>query len=69
MQLISIGLYELNQDEPLKLTNGKPIETYPNADISGLSKVFTGWSRASHNKSDTRFPGGNADPDRDSQRM
>ncbi|MES2069727.1 MAG: DUF1800 domain-containing protein [Pseudomonadota bacterium] len=65
MQLCSIGLYQLNQDGSLKLAGGKPIETYTNDDISGLSKVFTGWSWAGPDKSDTRFFGGNADPDRD----
>ncbi|OYU99998.1 MAG: hypothetical protein CFE45_10820, partial [Burkholderiales bacterium PBB5] len=44
MQLFSIGLYELNTDGTLKLSNGKPIETYTNADVMALAKVFTGWS-------------------------
>ncbi len=65
MQLCTIGLYQLNQDGSVKIANGKPIETYTNDDISGLSKVFTGWSWAGPDKSDTRFFGGNADPDRD----
>ncbi|HYD80714.1 MAG TPA: DUF1800 domain-containing protein [Paucimonas sp.] len=65
MQLMSIGLYELNPDGTQKLVDGKPVETYTNADISGLAKVFTGWSWAGPDKSDRRFYGGNADPDRD----
>ncbi len=69
MQLMSIGLYELNQDGTLQLANGKPIETYTNADITGLAKVFTGWSWAGPDKSDSRFYGGNADPNRDWQPM
>lgn len=43
MQLFSIGLHELNDDGSLKLRDGKPIETYTSADVSGLAKVFTGW--------------------------
>jgi uncharacterized protein (DUF1800 family) len=65
MQLLTIGLYELNQDGSLKMIDNKPVETYTNADIVGLAKVFTGWSWAGPDKSDTRFNGGNADPDRD----
>lgn len=65
MQLLSIGLYELNQDGSLKMIDNKPVETYTNADISGLAKVFTGWSWAGSDKSDSRFFGGSADPNRD----
>ncbi len=65
MQLFTIGLVELNQDGTPRLSNGKTVETYTNADISGLAKVFTGWSWAGTDKSDTRFFGGNADPNRD----
>ncbi|HYD59282.1 MAG TPA: DUF1800 domain-containing protein [Noviherbaspirillum sp.] len=65
MQLFSIGLYELNQDGSLKMADNKPIETYTSADISGLAKVFTGWSWAGPDKSDSRFFGGSADPNRD----
>lgn len=65
MQLFTIGLLQLNQDGSPKLNNGKTIETYTNADITGLAKVFTGWSWAGPDKSDKRFFGGNADPNRD----
>ena len=65
MQLFSIGLLELNPDGSPKLNNGKTIETYTNADITGLAKVFTGWSWAGPDKSDKRFFGGNADSNRD----
>ncbi|MBI5924576.1 MAG: DUF1800 domain-containing protein [Aquabacterium sp.] len=45
MQLFSIGLYQLNKDGSLKTdAAGQPIETYGPADITGLAKVFTGWS-------------------------
>lgn len=47
MQLFSIGLYGLNMDGSVQLDgNNKPIETYTNDDITGLAKVFTGWSWA-----------------------
>jgi uncharacterized protein (DUF1800 family) len=44
MQLFSIGLYRLNVDGSVQTTDGKPLETYTSDDISGLAKVFTGWS-------------------------
>ena len=43
MQLMTIGLWQLNQDGTQKLdANGKPIPTYSHDDIAGLAKVFTG---------------------------
>ncbi len=65
MQLFTIGLYQLNQDGSLQTTNGSPLETYTNADITGLAKVFTGWSWAGPDKSNTRFYGGNGDANRE----
>ncbi len=66
MQLFSIGLYELNPDGTPKLVGGLPVETYNNDDIVGLSRVFTGFSWAGPDKSDTRFFGGGMqDPDRE----
>jgi uncharacterized protein (DUF1800 family) len=45
MQLFTIGLHELNPDGTVQLgADGKPIETYNNADVMALAKVFTGWS-------------------------
>lgn len=45
MQLFTIGLHELNPDgSPQIGADGKPIETYGNADVMALAKVFTGWS-------------------------
>jgi uncharacterized protein (DUF1800 family) len=41
MQLFSIGLYELNNDGTPK--NGVLKETYTNADVSNLARVFTGY--------------------------
>jgi uncharacterized protein (DUF1800 family) len=56
MQLFTIGLNQLNQDGTLKLdSQGNPIETYTNADITGLAKVFTGWSWNGVNTSDLLF--------------
>ena len=47
MQLFTIGLYELNDDASLKLdAGGRPIETYNNADVMAMAKVFTGFSWA-----------------------
>ena len=44
MQLLTIGLYQLNNDGTNKLdANGKPIETYNNSDVSNLARVFTGY--------------------------
>jgi uncharacterized protein (DUF1800 family) len=47
MQLFTIGLYELNPDgTPVRDAQGQPIETYNNADVMALAKVFTGFSWA-----------------------
>ncbi len=45
MQLFSIGLWELNQDGTRRLdTNGLPIPSYDNDDITEFARVFTGLS-------------------------
>jgi uncharacterized protein (DUF1800 family) len=45
MQLFTIGLQELNTDGSPKLdSTGQPIETYRNADVMALAKVFTGFT-------------------------
>jgi len=65
MQLFTIGLYELNPDGTVRLdSRNEPIETYTNDDVTGLARVFTGWSWAGPDKSDSRFRGGSPDPDR-----
>ena len=47
MQLFSIGLYELNIDGSVKLdSEGRPIPTYDNDDITEMAKVFTGLTYA-----------------------
>lgn len=44
MQLFSIGLVELNLDGTVKRgSNGQPIETYSNDDVTGIAKAFTGY--------------------------
>ena len=44
MQLFTIGLYQLNNDGSRKLdATGQPIETYTNADVTNLARVFTGY--------------------------
>jgi uncharacterized protein (DUF1800 family) len=75
MQLFSIGLVELNEDGSSKTAAGQAIETYTAADITGLAKVFTGWSFACPDFPDSGcfFSGkkstGVADPDRMSKPM
>jgi uncharacterized protein (DUF1800 family) len=51
MQLFTLGLYQLNMDGSQKLSNGQPVETYNQADVSGLARVFTGLAPASTNTS------------------
>lgn len=46
LQLMTIGLVELNLDGTPVLLNGEPIETYNNDDIVGLARVFTGLAYA-----------------------
>ena len=43
MQLFTLGLVKLNPDGTVQMENGKPIETYTAADVSGLARVFTGF--------------------------
>lgn len=45
MQLFTIGLLKLNPDGSVQTSaGGAPIETYTQADVSGLARVFTGWN-------------------------
>jgi uncharacterized protein (DUF1800 family) len=57
MQLLTIGLYQLNDDGSQKLdSTGQPIPTYSNLDVMGLAKVFTGFSwNIPGNDSDTAW--------------
>ena len=74
MQLMSIGLHQLNADGSEQLVAGAPVDTYGQADISGMAKVFTGWSWACPDWPDNScfFSGtanGNTDPDRSIKSM
>lgn len=62
MQLFTIGLYELNPDGSLRLREGQPIETYDMDDITGLAKVFTGFSYGGPGQSDRHFNQQDAEP-------
>lgn len=69
MQLFSIGLVELQDDGSPRQEGGSPVETYDSDDISGIARVFTGWSWACPGwPADACFRqgslGGVADPDR-----
>lgn len=45
LQLLSIGLYQLNQDGTLKTDlSGQPIPTYDQDTIEGFAYTFTGWT-------------------------
>ncbi|WP_375382834.1 DUF1800 family protein [uncultured Sphingomonas sp.] len=52
MQLFTLGLYKLNMDGT-PVGGATPVETYTQADVSGLARVFTGLSLAG---SDTTTP-------------
>jgi uncharacterized protein (DUF1800 family) len=74
MQLFSIGLVRLNPDGTPVLVGGQPVETYTPADVSGLAKVFTGWSFAcpgfpSNGCFNNGTSGGVSDPDREFKPM
>lgn len=68
MQLFSVGLHQLNADGSVKQAGGVPLETYGPTDIAGLAKVFTGWSWACADLSNTCFGNGSlngvSDPER-----
>jgi len=79
MQLFSVGLVELNDDGSARAgangaTGAKGIDTYTPADISGLAKVFTGWSWAcpewpNNNCFTSGSQAGVSDPDRSFKAM
>lgn len=69
MQLFTIGLVQLNPDGSVKMSGGKPIDTYTREDVAGLAKVFTGLSWAGPDQANGRFNGSVADPERDSKPM
>lgn len=47
MQLFTIGLVQLNPDGTPKKVANAIAETYTNADVQGLARVFTGWDARS----------------------
>ncbi|WP_269531653.1 DUF1800 family protein [Chitinimonas sp. BJYL2] len=56
LQLFSLGLYQLNNDGTVKTgADGKPLDTYAQADISGLARVFTGWDYTAYDKTKPDF--------------
>ena len=64
MQLFTIGLVQLNMDGTPKLSGGATIDTYSNADITELAKVFTGFDVDSSQSTVTTpitQPGGGVD--------
>jgi uncharacterized protein (DUF1800 family) len=63
MQLMTIGVARLNRDGTVQVDGaGKPIPTYAAEDVSGLSKVFTGYSWYSPAPTNNTFLGRNKDP-------
>ncbi len=59
MQLFTIGVNQLNPDGTRVLdAAGNPLETYTNEDVTGIAKVFTGWSWAGPDTDAARFNGG-----------
>jgi len=61
MQLMSIGLVQLNRDGTPKLDGaGRPIPTYSTDDVQGLAKVFTGYSWFSEKPTNSTFRGGSS---------
>ncbi len=64
MQLMTIGLYQLNLDGTVKTdASGRPIPTYSPDDISGLAKVFTGYSYYSPAPTNNTFRGAQRNAD------
>ncbi|PTT78974.1 DUF1800 domain-containing protein [Pelomonas sp. HMWF004] len=66
MQLFTIGLFKLNADGTVVTSNGAPVETYTNEDVTGLAKALTGWSWGGPDKSVNRWLARNGvlDPNR-----
>jgi uncharacterized protein (DUF1800 family) len=64
MQLMTIGLFQLNADGTQRLNpSGQPIPTYTSDDIAGLAKVFTGYSYYSPTPTNATFAGRNRNAD------
>ena len=64
MQLMTVGVNRLNADGSVVTDgSGNPVPAYTPDDISGLAKVFTGFSWYSPAPSNNTFFGRNRDPD------
>jgi uncharacterized protein (DUF1800 family) len=58
MQLFAIGLWELNPDGSRRLDGDRePIATYGQEEISGMARVFTGWSWGGGDTTNGRWNG------------
>ena len=73
MQLFSIGVIKLNLDGTPTTQGGMAVETYTPADVTGIARVFTGWSWAcplvNANCFNNGVSGSSQDPDRDFKPM
>ncbi len=59
LQLMSIGLVELNQDGTPKTDGmGKPLDSYTQADVTNLARVFTGYDYDQSQNAPATVPGG-----------
>ena len=64
MQLMTIGLFQLNPDGTVKTDgSGRPFPSYTTDDIGGLARVFTGYSYFSANPSTATFNSRSPAPD------
>jgi uncharacterized protein (DUF1800 family) len=70
MQLFSIGVQQLNEDGSVRrAADGQALEAYTPADVSGLARVFTGWSwDCPHWPDNACFFNGSANGDSDPDR-
>jgi uncharacterized protein (DUF1800 family) len=70
MQLFSIGVQQLDEDGRVRRgADGQPLETYGPADVTGLARVFTGWSwDCPHWPDNACFLNGSANGDSDPDR-
>ena len=53
MQLMTIGLVQLNPDGTVVTSNGAPVPTYGQEDVTGLAAAFTGWQYSASSNSTT----------------
>jgi uncharacterized protein (DUF1800 family) len=65
MQLFTVGLVQLNPDGTPVMSNGKTVPTFGQADVVGLSHVFTGFSWGSSNPNWDSWRGGPYNNDAD----